>query len=108
VILRHLAVLVAGAAVALAAVAVHRMGVPGLALAIAASVAVPWWLRGSGDPRLAASYGAGWLVVFALVLLGRPEGDYAIASDPAGYALIVTALVVVALALVGLSGRRER
>ena len=107
-ILRHLAALAVGAAVALAAVADHRMGVPGLVLAIAASVAVPWWLRRSADPRLAASYGVGWLVVFALVLRGRPEGDYAIASDPSGYALIVTALVVVALALLGLSGRRER
>ena len=107
-ILRHLGVGVAGAAVALAAVADHRMGVLGLALAIAASLALPWWLRGSARPRLAASYAAGWLVVFALVLRGRPEGDYAIASDLAGYALIVTALVVVALGLMVLSGRPDR
>jgi hypothetical protein len=68
--LRHLAAALLGAAVALAAVAVHRQGVGGLLL--------------------------------ALVLTGRPEGDYAVASDLAGYALMAAGVAVLAVGVASL------
>jgi hypothetical protein len=103
-VLRHLGCLVLGAAVALAAVAVHRSGPLGLLLALAASALTVGVLSSSGRPRLATSYAAGWLVVFGAVVAGRPEGDYAVASDVDGYALMVTSLVVV---VGGVSGLRR-
>ena len=52
-------------------------------------------------PRLASTYSLGWLVVFALVMLGRPEGDYAIAGDVQGYTVMAAALGLVLVAIVG-------
>lgn len=107
-LLRHVAAFVLGAVVALAAVAVHRSWFPlGLALAVAASVLTPARFAASRHPRTAASYVAGWLVVFALVMLGRPEGDYAIAADVDGYTMMATGLVLVLVALVGFTGSRR-
>ena len=107
--LRHLGAAVLGLAVALAAVDVHRIGPSGLpwglVLAAAASAATAWWLRGSRAPRTAASYGAGWLVLFTVVVIGRPEGDYALAADLRGYAMMVLALVVVAISVSSLAAR---
>jgi hypothetical protein len=109
----HVPVAVMGAAVAVAAVAVHRLevlalGVPlplGLALGVLATVAVAVVLRRIVVPsRLATSYAVGWLVVFALALQGRPEGDYLVAGDAVGYVLMLTAAGVLALGL--LPGRR--
>lgn len=111
-IARYLATGVLGAAVALAAVAVHRttlLGLPvGLLLAAAASLAVGWWLRGTRTPRLAASYAAGWEVLFLLVLRGRPEGDFALASDLLGYGLIAVALAVLLLGISAMAARQDR
>ncbi|MGZ4776852.1 MAG: DUF6113 family protein [Oryzihumus sp.] len=107
--LRHLGATLLGATVALASVADHRFAAGalpwGLLLAITASAGAAWRLRSSRYPRTATSYGAGWLVLFSLVVLGRPEGDYAIASDLAGYAMMALALVVVALAVSPLAAR---
>jgi hypothetical protein len=101
--LRHLAAALLGAAVALAAVAVHRQGVGGLLLAWAASVATAWRLGRSAGPRgLALSFAGGWLVLLALVLTGRPEGDYAVASDLAGYALMAAGVAVLAVGVASL------
>lgn len=109
----HLPVAVMGAAVGVAATAVHRLellalGVAlplGLALAVLTTFAVAVVLRRIAVPsRLATSYAVGWLVVFAVVLQGRPEGDYLVASDAVGYALMLTAAGVLALGL--LPGRR--
>lgn len=109
----HLPVTVMGAAVGVAATAVHRLeagafgaALPlGLALAVLATFAVALVLRRIPVPsRLATSYAVGWLVVFALALQGRPEGDYLVAGDAVGYALMLTAAGVLALGLV--PGRR--
>lgn len=109
----HLLVGLMGAAVAIAAVAVHRIDVPvlggsapvGLLLALSASFAMVWALRLIAEPsRTATSYALGWLVAFAFLLFGRPEGDYLVAADGVGYTLMVAGLAVVALGI--FSGRR--
>jgi hypothetical protein len=106
-LLRHLGCLLLGAAVALAAVAVHRSAWPaGLVLALVTTFAVPWWLIRSRRPGTAASYVLGWLAVLVLVALGRPEGDYALASDFEGYALLVSGLPLVLVGIVSLAGGR--
>ncbi len=106
-LLRHLACLVAGAAVALAAVLVHRSVFPfGLLLALAASFAVPCWLLTSARPRTAASYVVGWLGLLGLVVGGRPEGDYLLADDVGGYTMLGAGLLMVVLGIVSLAGRR--
>lgn len=107
-LLRHLTCLLVGAAVALAAVAVHRAAAPyGLILAVAATFAVPWWLLGSARPRTAASYVVGWLAVLGLAVSGRPEGDYVLASDADGYALLAAGFVLLALGIVAVTGGRR-
>lgn len=107
-LLPHLACLVLGAAVALAAVAVHRTASPvGLVLALASTFAVPCWLLRSVRPRTAASYVVGWLVVLGLAVDGRPEGDYALAGDTAGYALLGSGPVLLLLGVVAVTGRRR-
>jgi uncharacterized protein DUF6113 len=105
----HAAALVLGLAVALASVTVHREGTShlGLLLAVGTTVLVAWALRQQPIPHLAASYSAGWLVLFGIVLFGRPEGDYVIASDLDGYAMMVTGFVLVLVAVVSLGGARE-
>ena len=107
--LRHAGSLLLGALVALAAVGVHRSLFPlGVLLAVATTWAVPWWQLRSRWPRTAASYCLGWLGMFAVVVAGRPEGDYAVAGDLAGYALMAAGfgLVVGVVALAGFSRRR--
>jgi hypothetical protein len=110
VILRHAGSVVLGAAVAVASVAVYRstaLGVPfGLLLAVAASLGTAARLRWSRRPRLAASYAAGFLVVFGLVIAGRPEGDYAVASDVRGYTLMAASLAVLVLGVTALGAPR--
>ena len=107
-VLRHLGSLLLGAVVCLGALLAHRSLLPlGLLLAVAGTVALPWWLLGSRHPRTAASYVAGWLAVLAVVVPGRPEGDYLLAGDVPGYALLLTALVLVAVGIVSLAGARR-
>jgi hypothetical protein len=106
-LLRHLACFVVGAAVALAALLVHRSVAPlGLLLALATTFAVPWWLRGSSRPRTAASYVGGWLVVLSFVVAGRPEGDFVLAGDAEGYAMLGAAFLLVVVGIVSLAGAR--
>jgi hypothetical protein len=106
-LLRHAAALILGALVSLASVAVHRSVFPlGLLLAVVTSYAVPWWLLRSSHPRTAASYVAGWLVLFGFVVKGRPEGDFAIAQDVRGLTLMLAGLGLVVVGLVSLTGRR--
>ncbi len=107
-LLRHAGSLLLGAVVALASVAVHRSAFPwGLVLALATTLAVPGWLLRSPAPRLAASYVVGWVLLLGAVVLGRPEGDFALAGDRDGYALIVVGLVLVPIGLVALLSRRR-
>lgn len=109
----HLLVVLMGAAVAVAAVAVHRIDVPalggsapvGLLLALSASYAMVWALRLIEEPaRTAMSFALGWMVAFVFLLFGRPEGDYLVAADGVGYTLMVAGLVLVGL---GIFSRRR-
>ena len=105
--LRHAAALLLGALVALASVAVHRSAFPlGLLLAVVTTYAVPWWLLRSTRPRTAATYVAGWLVVFGFVVTGRPEGDYAVAQDAQGLTLMLAGLGLVVVGVVSLTRTR--
>ena len=107
-LLRHAAALVLGLLVSLASVAVHRSAFPlGLVLALVTTYAVAWWLLRSAHPRTATTYVAGWLSVLALVLRGRPEGDFALAQDLKGVLLAVAGLGLVAIGAAGLPGRRR-
>jgi hypothetical protein len=47
-------------------------------------------------------------VLFLLVLRGRPEGDFALASDPLGYGLIAVALAVLLLGISAMAARQDR
>lgn len=83
--------LVAGAATALAMVALHTIGwgfLLGGVATLAALVAVGpgWWTR--------LAFGLGWVGFVAWVTPSRAEGDYAISSDLAGYGLLGFTLVV--------------
>ena len=94
-LLRHAAALLLGLLVSLASVTVHR------------TYALAWWLLRSAHPRTATTYVAGWLAAFAVVLRGRPEGDFALAQDLKGVLLTVAGLGLVAIGAAGLPGRRR-
>ncbi len=105
---RHLGCLLLGALVSLAALAAHRSLFPlGLLVALATSYAVPLWLLRTGRPRTAGSFVVGWLAVLALVVAGRPEGDFVVAGDLEGYALLVGGLGLVVVAIVSFAGGRS-
>ena len=107
-LLRHLACLLLGLVVALADVVVHRSAFPaGLVLSVVTAYAVPWRLLRSAHPRTAASFVAGWLVLFAVVVAGRPEGDYALAGDLEGYSLMAAGFGLAVLGIVSLAGGRR-
>lgn len=83
--------LIAGMMTSLSLVALHGRWwgmVLGLAATAAALVATPrvWW----GRP----AFCLGWIAVIVLVLPGRAEGDYALASSASGYLVLVSALGV--------------
>jgi hypothetical protein len=106
-VLRNAACLLLGAAVATAALAVHRDLPPwGLLLALGATYATAWWLLRSTRPVGGAMYVAGWLAVLAVALLGRPEGDYVIANDVRGWTMILGGLGLVVLGVVSLALQR--
>lgn len=93
------ALLVAGAATALATVAVHQMWwglLLGAAATVAALLALPrgWWSR--------TPFGLGWALFVAWVAAPRSEGDFAISSDASGYTLLLLALVVLVWSVVTL------
>ena len=107
-LLRHAAALLLGLIVSLASVTLHRSAFPlGLVLALATTYALAWWLLRSAHPRTATTYVAGWLAMFAVVLRGRPEGDFALAQDLKGVLLMVAGLGLVAIGAAGLPGRRR-
>jgi Family of unknown function (DUF6113) len=106
--LRHLAWLLIGAVVGLASVIVHRTQFPwGMLVVLATTFAVPWRLLRSERPRTTASYAAGWLVVVAVAVKGRPEGDYVLAGDVEGYLLLGAGLVLVVVGIVSLARGRD-
>lgn len=104
---RAVRVLVAGAcgvlgvAVAVCAVLLHGY-LWGLALALATTAAVLVALPG-GPPRLC--FAAGWVLVLAVLTPTRTEGDYLVAGDVSGYALLISGLLVFAAGFVGLVKR---
>ena len=105
----HLLMVLMGAAVGVAAVAVHRIFVVslplGLVLALLTTFAVAWSLHRIRVPsRLATSYAGGWVLAFAVALRGRPEGDFLVASDAVGYTLMAAAFAVIVVGV--LSGAR--
>ncbi|MQW75762.1 hypothetical protein GHK92_07745 [Nocardioides sp. dk4132] len=95
-------VLLLGAATALATVAVHGHWwglLLGLAATVATTIALPpGWTR-----RVA--WAAGWVAMVGYLAVPRSEGDYVIAGDLAGYAVLITAAVVALGALATLPGR---
>ena len=103
----HVGCLLLGAAVAVCGIAVHGSAFPlGLLLGLVPSYATAWWLTTSVRRRSAASYAVGWLVVLGVAVLGRREGDVALAADLAGYAFVVTGLGHVVVGVVSLAGSR--
>jgi hypothetical protein len=112
-VLWHAGAVLLGAAVSLASVAVYRTAVlqipVGLVLALAATFSVPWALvQTPGNRRLTTSYAAGWLAVFGLVLFGRPEGDYALAGDFDGYALMAAGFLLVVIGVSSLASHDHK
>ncbi len=89
--------LAAGAVVGAASAFVHGLPV-GLALALvaalASAVALPpgWWAR--------LPFALGWLGAVFYFATPRPEGDYLVASDTAGYLLLASGMVIAAFGLV--------
>jgi hypothetical protein len=86
----------AGAATGLASVAVHGLWW-GLLLAVAATtaalVALPpgWWSR--------LAFSLGWTGFVGWLVNPRPEGDYAVSQDAAGFTLLGLGLVVLVFGL---------
>jgi hypothetical protein len=111
-VLRHVGCALLGAVVCLAAVAEHRSLFPwGLTLALVTTFAVPVWLMTTPTVALrstGASYVAGWVLVLLGVLPGRPEGDYALASDPKGFSLLGAGFVLLGVGVVSLALGRRR
>lgn len=107
-VLLHVATLLLGLVVGLAALVAHRTLPPaGLLVSAAASIGAGAWLLTSRRPALSSSYAAGWLAPVVLALLGRPEGDFVVAQDAQGLTLMGVGLVVLCLGVVGLGGRRD-
>jgi hypothetical protein len=60
-----------------------------------------WWLSVTGLTAAVfvltgwsrTTFGAGWLAVLGLAVLGRPEGDWAIGTGVPGYGLLAVALL---------------
>ena len=67
------------------------------------SIAAAWLLRTGVVPRSAAAYCLGWVLVIGFAVAGRPEGDFAVAGDLAGYTLMGTGLVLVVLGVASLA-----
>lgn len=91
-----LGLLVVGMGTGVASLAFHDKSWPWFALALVApllTVAV----ASPGFPR--SGFALGWLAVLALGLLGRPEGDAAVASSVRGYGLLLAGLAVLTFAV---------
>lgn len=95
--------LVLGAGVAVCTVLLHGYAwglVLGLAATAASLVALPggWWAR--------LPFAAGWVAALGVLTLERSEGDYLVAGDGSGYALLAGGAVVLGVGFVGLLPRR--
>jgi hypothetical protein len=96
---------VVGAATGVAAVAVHAT-VWGWPLAVAAMLVVAfalppvWW----GRPLFCGA----WAVSVFVLSVPRPDGDYLVSGDLAGYGLLLVAVLAVLVGLVALVRGRAR
>ena len=99
-----LLLLLLGAATALATVAVHQAWW-GVLLGLAATLTALRALGRGWTTRL--PYGLGWAAMVAWLAPRRPEGDYVISSDLAGYAVVAlaAAVLVVSVATLPRPGR---
>ena len=88
--------LVTGLAVGIASVAVHSTWW-GLPLALAATATTAYALPGGWTRR--AAFVLGWSAAVAALALPRPEGDFVIAGDVHGYALLGFGLVLLVAGL---------
>lgn len=88
-----------GAGVAAATVGLHGYGW-GLALGLAAHAATLIALPGGWWARL--PYALAWSVAVVVLGVERAEGDYLVASDVAGYLLLLAVPVTVVAGVVGL------
>jgi hypothetical protein len=96
------ALLLLGVVSALAGIAVHQSAWFPLA------VGTPLVIGYAAAPGLSrAGFVAGWLAVLAIALLGRPEGDFAIATTWQGYGLLLTGLVLLGFAVATLPRPRR-
>lgn len=93
----------AGAATALAGVLLHARWW-GLALAVVVTLYAACSLPGAWWARL--PFVLGWVVLTMVVLSGRPEGDFLVASTLQGYLFLGTGAVLAFVAAMGL--RRAR
>ena len=96
----HAAAFGVGSGVGVAGVAVHRVswsGVPaGIVLVLGTTFLVVRSLRVIAEPtRLPLGFALGWSVPVAAGVLGRAEGDYAVADDVVGHTLILAGVVLV-------------
>lgn len=115
---RAVAGLLLGAVVAVLVLLTHRDAIDvagarvpfGLVLAVLGSALPSMALRHLGGEWAVGAYGAGWILVVLLMVGGRPEGDYLIASDWIGWTfLVLSSLVVVVVTVRGmLADRRPR
>jgi hypothetical protein len=98
------ALLLAGAATAVAAVAVHTLwwGLPLVAVGLVAALAAvgPGWLT-----RL--PFALGFAAAIGVAVLPRAEGDIVVAAGGAGWLLLLVALVTLVVALATLPRPRS-
>lgn len=104
-VLSALAMLLGGAAVGLASVALHSLWW-GLLLAVAATAAALWALPPRWWSR--TPFGAGWAVMVAYLSVPRPEGDYVISADWQGYSLLGFGVAVLIFSLATLPAPASR
>jgi hypothetical protein len=97
-----------GLAVGVTSVGMHRVlvaGLPlGLALGAVSTLAVAWALRLT-QRSLVVPYVLGWLAAVGFSVVGRPEGDVAVAGDLLGYVLMGVALLMLVIGVTSLAAR---
>lgn len=92
-----------GAVTSVAGVAVHHSGW------FPVAVGTPLVSAYAASPGLArTSFTGGWLLVLALAVLGRPEGDYVLSVSWQGYGLLITGLLLLGFAVATLPRPRPR
>lgn len=76
----------------------------GLALGVGATLAGAWALPDRWWGRL--PFGLGWAATVVMIIGGRAEGDYVLASDTPGYLVLAVAVIVLVLGVLSLRPHR--